>query len=325
LLALAANAAVVSSWQSKVDSRVLQNAAHKKTEFLVFLAEQADVSGAAALKLKHEKGAHVHQRLTETAHRTQAPILKLLKARHLEHRPFWIVNMIWVRGTQADIQLLSQRSDVLRIVANPSIHFQEPLLAPAPATVNAPASVEWNIAHVHAPDLWALGYTGQGVVVGGQDTGYQWDHPALINHYRGWDGTNADHNYNWHDAIHGLDPHNSGDNPCGYDSPVPCDDHGHGTHTMGTMVGDDGAGNQIGMAPGAKWIGCRNMERGWGNPASYAECFQWFLAPTDLSGQNTNTAMAPDVINNSWYCPAEEGCIDPFIYTNIVQRLHPQE
>ena len=158
-------------------------------------------------------------------------------------------------------------------------------------------------------------------MVAGQDTGYQWDHPALIKHYRGWDGTNANHNYNWHDAIHGLNFHNTGDNPCGYDLTAPCDDLSHGTHTMGTMVGDDGAGNQIGMAPGAKWIGCRNMERNWGTPATYAECFQWFLAPTDLNGQNPDPSKSPDVINNSWYCPPAEGCADPLVLQSVVENL----
>ena len=63
------------------------------------------------------------------------------------------------------------------------------------------------------PRCGRQGYTGQGAVIAGQDTGYEWDHPALKNHYRGWDGASADHNYNWHDAIH------YGSDPCGADSP----------------------------------------------------------------------------------------------------------
>ncbi len=97
-------------------------------------------------------------------------------------------------------------------------------------------------------------------------------------------------------------------NPCGSDSPEPCDDFGHGTHTMGTMVGDDGGSNKIGMAPGARWIGCRNMDGGKGTPATYSECYQWFIAPTRIDGSDPNPAMAPDVINNSWGCPPSEGC-----------------
>jgi subtilisin family serine protease len=176
--------------------------------------------------------------------------------------------------------------------------------------------VTWNVQKIRADSVWALGYTGQGVVIGGQDTGYDWDHPALINQYRGWNGSSADHNYNWHDAIH------TGSNTvCPPNSPVPCDDNSHGTHTMGTMVGDDGAGNQIGMAPGARWIGCRNMNQGDGTPATYAECFQWFLAPTDLAGANPDPARAPHVVNNSWGCPPSEGCTAPDILRTVVENV----
>jgi subtilisin family serine protease len=305
------------AWQGKVDARVFQNAAAGTCEFLVFLSEQADVREAAALKLKQAKGAHVCLRLQEVAHRAQAPILGLLRARGLAHRSFWLANMIWVRGDSEAVQTLGQRDDVLRILDNPGVYLQEP--APSPAAVSG--TLEWNIAKVRAPEAWALGYTGHGVVIGGQDTGYQWSHAALVDHYRGWDGTNADHNYNWHDAIHTNDSHYGSANPYGYDTQAPCDDHSHGTHTMGTMVGDDGLGNQIGMAPGAKWIGCRNMDRGWGTPATYTECFEWFLAPTDLNGQNPDPSKAPDVINNSWGCLPEEGAIDPLILQTIVERV----
>jgi uncharacterized repeat protein (TIGR01451 family) len=166
--------------------------------------------------------------------------------------------------------------------------------------------------------------TRQGAVIGGQDTGYDWDHPALKSKYRGWDGANAQHDYNWHDAIHQNDPHTASGNPCGFDSPLPCDDFSHGTHTMGTMVGDDGGSNQVGMAPGAKWVACRNMEQGWGMPSTYAECYQWFIAPWPYGGdpfQDGDPGQAPDVINNSWSCPANEGCTQPDILLNIVDKV----
>src|SRR5262249_50997108 len=164
------------------------------------------------------------------------------------------------------------------------------------------AGVEWGVTDVHAPALWALGYTGQGMVVASADTGVRWTHAALESHYRGWNGSAADHNYNWHDAIH------SGGGPRGANNVQPCDDSSHGTHTTGTVVGDDGAGNQIGVAPGAKWIGCRNMDQGTGNPATYTECFQFFIAPTDLGGGNADPTKRPDVVTDSWTCPPSEGC-----------------
>jgi uncharacterized repeat protein (TIGR01451 family) len=167
------------------------------------------------------------------------------------------------------------------------------------------------VAQIHADDVWDLGYTGEGIVVAGQDTGYDWEHPALINQYRGYNGVTATHDYSWHDAIHENDPHTPSGNPCDFDAAQPCDDNGHGTHTMGTMVGDDGGDNQIGVAPGARWIGCRNMEQGWGTPATYAECFEFFLAPYPVDGDPFTDgvpSLAPHVINNSWTCPQDEGC-----------------
>jgi subtilisin family serine protease len=71
---------------------------------------------------------------------------------------------------------------------------------------------------------------------------------------------------------------------------------------MGTMVGDDGQGNRIGLAPGATWMACRNMIYGAGVIATYLDCMQWFLAPTDGAGENPDPAQAPHVINNSWAC-----------------------
>lgn len=301
-----------SSWQAKVDPWVLETAQSEgETEFLVFLAEQADVSGAYALETKLEKGTYVFETLTETAQRTQGPVLAAIDQLGLSHRSFWVANMIWVRGGLDAVEALAERSDVAHIYANPTVRQELPTLVPA----GSPETIEWNILLVNAPALWDAGYRGEGVVIGGQDTGYFWEHDALKEMYRGWDGSTADHDYNWHDAIH------SGGGVCGPDSPEPCDDHGHGTHTMGTMVGDDGLGNQVGMAPGARWIGCRNMDVGNGTPATYTECYEWFIAPTDSNNSNPDPSKAPHVINNSWGCPASEGCTDPNALLTVVQNV----
>jgi subtilisin family serine protease len=314
-----ASATSASSWQDKVDPWVLQTAAAGETEFLVFLAEQADLSQAAGLETKLEKGTYVYQTLTEVAARTQGPILDALDALGVEHRPYWVANMVWVRAGQAVVEALASRPDVGHIYANPKVRMEEPSVGPGSQPLS-PDAIEWNILKVGADLVWAEGYTGQGAVIGGQDTGYDWDHPALKDQYRGWDGATADHNYNWHDAIHSNNPNTPPGNPCGFDIDVPCDDQGHGTHTMGTMVGDDGGANQIGMAPGARWIGCRNMEEGWGMPSTYTECYQWFIAPTDLNDQNPDPAMAPHAINNSWSCPPDEGC-NPDSLLAVVQSV----
>ena len=308
------------SWQNKVDPWVLEaaTASGGQTEFIIFLPAQADLSRAAALPTKLQKGRYVYETLTAVAERTQGPLIAALKARGLAYRPYWVANMIWARGDAAALEGLAGRADVAHVYANPTVKLSEPaqpvkaqaLFAPA-----APDAIEWNIAKVNAPSVWTAGYTGQGAVIAGQDTGYQWDHPALKNHYRGWNGSIANHDYNWHDAIHATG------SSCGASSPVPCDDHGHGTHTMGTMVGDDGGSNRIGMAPGAKWIGCRNMNAGNGTPTTYAECYQWFIAPTRVNGLDADSSKAPDVINNSWSCPPSEGCTDPNVLLTVVQNV----
>ncbi len=293
---------------SKIDPRVLaQTANGGQAEFLVVLADQADLSGAAALPTKLEKGRYVFHTLLAMAHSTQAPLLAWLQAQHAEYRSYAIVNMLWVKGDARLAQALAARADVAKLEANPLVHGAQaaPRLSNSPAGAPAPAGIEPNVTYIHADQLWTLGFKGQGIVIGSGDTGVQWDHPALKPHYRGWNGSSADHNDNWHDSIH-----DSSSGSCGFDSPAPCDDFGHGTHTTGTAIGDDGSGNQIGVAPGAQWIGCRNMDQGIGTPARYIECFEFFLAPYPLTGTVADGTpdLAPDVTTNSWTCPISEGC-----------------
>lgn len=242
--------------------------------------------------------------LRERADSTQGAARAWLDAHGIEHRDFWIANVIQARISQSVLGELAARADIARIEPNPQIRANLPQPEFASAVMfEAAATIAWGVNKIEAPLVWAAGFTGQGVVIGGEDTGFQWTHPALQSHYRGWNGTSANHNYNWHDAIH-----DSSGNPCGNNSSAPCDDQQHGTHTMGTMVGDDGAGNQIGVAPGAKWIGCRNMDAGNGTPARYIECMQWMLAPTNRRGKKPNPDLAPEIVSNSWYCAVSEGC-----------------
>src|SRR5438552_10390820 len=296
---------------SKIASWVMEHTANgQQAEFFVVLSDQADLSGAASLPTKAEKGRYVYNTLLNKAQATQGPILQWLRERGIEHRSFYIINAILVKGGSREIAAaLAARPDVARVEGNPVIHNDLPQPGPsveAPPYLQRPETpdtIEPGINYTHAPQVWALGFTGQGIVIASADTGVRWTHNALKPHYRGWDGVNADHDYNWHDSIH----HSVG-NPCGNDSPFPCDDLAHGSHTTGTMIGDDGAGNQIGMAPGAKWIGCRNMDANAGTPARYIECMEWFLAPTQIGGGNPDPTKAPDITNNSWECPPSEGC-----------------
>lgn len=299
----------------KIDAALLTQAySQQSVEFIILMQEQFDVSAAKNLKTKQEKGNFVFKMLQSTAQKSQASINQILEEQAIFYRSFYVVNAIYAKGDVELVEILAKRADVAKIMANPWTRFDEPVAYGNANTLQAREGIEWGVQRINADQVWAMGYTGQGIVVGGQDTGYDWNHPAIKSKYRGWDGNTADHNYNWHDAIRAINPlHgdttlNPNNNPCGLDINIPCDDHNHGTHTIGTAVGDDGNGNQIGVAPGARWIGARNMERGYGSPATYTECFEWFLAPTDLNNENPNPDVAPHVINNSWGCPAFEGC-----------------
>ena len=295
---------------NKIAPWVLEHTAKgAQAEFLVVLSEQADLSRAETMKTKQEKGRFVRDSLLSKAQVTQGPIIQWLDEHNIEHRAFYIVNMIWVKGDQDVAKQLAARSDVARIEGNPRIQNilpqpEETSSKASPSRPNSPDAIEPGINYTRAPEVWAQGFTGQNVVVGAADTGYRWDHNALKSKYRGWNGTVANHNFNWHDSVH------SGGGTCGANSVVPCDDNGHGTHTAGTAVGDDGGTNQVGMAPGAKWIGCRNMDQGNGTPATYLECFEFFLAPYPIGGTPAqgDPNLAPDVTTNSWSCPPAEGC-----------------
>jgi serine protease AprX len=307
LFGFSAAPAAASPWQAKVDAWVLDTASQGQTEFLVELSEQADLSAAAGLSSKEARGQFVYQALTAVANRTQAPLITAIQSLGGAYRAYWVVNVVWVRGDLSVVTALAQRADVGHIYANPSVKLDVPVTQ-APAAPS-PQAIEWNIALVGAPEVWALGYTGQGIVVAGADTGYDWTHPAIHDQYRGWNGSGPEHDYNWFDATPSP-------------SLTPIDPYGHGTHTMGTMVGDDGSGHQIGMAPGARWIGCRNMDAGgYGTPASYITCYQWFIAPTRVNGTEPRPDLAPDVINNSWGCPPSEGCTDPNVLLEAVQNV----
>ncbi len=290
----------------KIENAVAEKLAQgETTRALIVMAEQADVSAADALPTKQAKGAYVFNTLRATADRTQANLRAILKQRGIAFRAYAVANVIAVENLDASTAAqIAARPEIARIAGNPSVKFSAPQAAPAP---EAATSVAWNLSKIGADKVWAKNIRGLGMVVANQDTGVQWDHPALKNKYRGYAKSTdtVDHSYNWWDAIHSSIE--AGGNPCGYNAAAPCDDYGHGTHTMGTLVGGTST-EKIGVAPRAKWIACRNMDNGVGRPSTYIECFDFFLAPWDAAGNNPDPNRAPDVVSNSWGCPPSELC-----------------
>jgi subtilisin family serine protease len=231
-----------------------------------------------------------------------------------DYKFFWANNSLWAKMPSDKVKAFVASNAVQKAFSNKPQKLS--IVNPNKTDINVKA-IGWNLSMINAQQVWDQGFKGQNVLIAGQDTGYQWDHISLKNKYAGWNGTTVDHNYYWHDAI--TSPNVSCQDT--QNNPASCDDHGHGTHTMGTMVGDDGVGNQIGVAPDAKWMGCRNMNQGNGTPTTYTACFQFFLEPTDLNNANPDVTKAPHIINNSWGCPNSEGCSQPDALESIVNNV----
>jgi serine protease AprX len=269
--------------------------------FIVLFDDDATLP--AALTAAHgapDRRRAVYDTLRQRARSRQAAVRTELTKAGIPFKSLYIVDGLAVRGNLGLVRSLAARGEVARIIGDPVVRgIDVDLLAPQP---DAPTTgPEWGVTRIDADKVWSLdGKRGQGIVVASADTGVDWTHPALKGKYRGWNGTIASHDYNWFDAVQ--------------DTAAPFDPYDHGTHTTGTMVGDDLAGNQIGVAPGARWIACRNMDSGGnGQPSTYIACNQFLLAPFPHGGDpeiDGNPSLAPDIVNNSWSCPTTEGC-DP--------------
>jgi len=273
--------------------------------FLVLFdtADESDPPGAdvAAAAAGQGRGRAVYDRLRGRARAAQARVRGELTRAGVPFRPLYLVNGLAVRGDLALARRLARHAEIARIVGDPVVRGVEGDLS-TPWPFSPDAGPEWGVAKIEAGKVWSQdGNRGEGIVIASADTGVEWTHPAIKGKYRGWNGTIANHDFNWFDAIADL--------------AAPIDDYGHGTHTTGTMVGDDGAGNQIGVAPGARWMACRNMNQGNGQPSTYIACNQYFLAPYPHGGDpelDGDPSKAPDIVNNSWACPPSEGC-DPYV------------
>jgi subtilisin family serine protease len=269
----------------------------------VILRDQADVSAAAKISDYTQRRATVYQTLVTHANQTQAGLRQDLSRLGIKYTPYYLVNAIEVQGGPLVRLWMLSRPEVDRVLDNPILR---PLPAPIPVahgdTITPPSSPQWNLTMVEAPRVWKeLGVTGQGVVVGQSDTGVQGDHPELAGQYRGKGGQN---DYNW------LDPWNG--------SKQPSDIAGHGTHTLGSILG-----KHVGVAPGATWIGCVNLARNLGNPSVYLNCMQFMLAPFPEGGdplRDGDPSRGAEVLNNSWGCPWVEGC-DPASLEPAVKAL----
>jgi len=305
--------------QEKVTSAVWQSIAESGVAEVLIVHRDTSFELQPGYRSKEERGRKVYEVLRNHAERVCKATEELLIARGVPHRRYWIVPVMVAEVDAALLKAIAALPQVQKVVLDRSWRVSEVRIHSDALQWRDTVVVPWGIRHIGVDEVWRMGYMGQGVRIGGQDTGYDWDVPAIKEQYAGYRGDTVIHDYHWHDAVREVHPLNAdSSNPCGFGLRYPCDDHGHGTHTMGTMVGRL-PNAKIGIAPEAVWIGCRNMDRGWGKPSTYIECFEWFVAPTDLNGAHPDPSRAPHVINNSWACPEQEGCT-PEVFP-IMQRV----
>src|SRR5205809_3628482 len=144
---------------NKIAPWVMDHTANgQQAEFFVVLADQADLSPAAHLATKNEKGRYVYDALWNKSQATQGPILQWLSERGLEHRSFYIINAILVKGSREVAEALAARPDVAQVEGNPHIQNSLPQPGPAADVSSQPGAIEPGINYTHAPDVWALGF-----------------------------------------------------------------------------------------------------------------------------------------------------------------------
>jgi len=260
----------------------------------VILKDQADISDVSQIENIDERRTAAYQRLTEHANETQADLRKTLDTLGMDYTSYYLVNAMEVHGGIFVRLFLSTRAEVDRVIPSPRLRPADPIEVLAMSGgASAPDEVQWNVAMIGADKVWdEFGVRGEGIVVGQSDSGVDVNHPDLHDSYR---GILEGDDYNWFDPWNGK--------------PSPYDDGGHGTHTLGTILGKNG----IGIAPGATWFACANLNRNLANPALYLDCMQFMLAPFPQDGDpfiDGDPTRAADVLNNSWGCPEIEGC-DP--------------
>jgi subtilisin family serine protease len=297
-LLVASGIPTAASASPKIDARVeAQLDQQGAASFWIVLASKADLTAAPSIGSWTERGAFVLNHLTAHADSSQRGLRAFLQERGISIRPFWIANAILVyQADAATAYAAAARPEVSKILPRWQGHIVD---GKPGVRITGPDTVEWNLTNIGAPDVWTrFDDRGDGIVVANIDTGVQYNHPALVNQYRGNLGNGTfDHDYNHFDPLSWCPTR------------APCDTFGHGTHTMGTMVGDDGGQNQIGVAPQAQWIEANALPDGNGTDESLLGAGQWIVAPTDLHGQNPRPDLRPDIVSNSWGIPFDDSDI----------------
>ena len=239
--------------EEMTDVVILMKAQYNRTE----LCRKADFFATRA-----ERRDYVVKELKDFSEASQHEVRGLLT--DLERQglvssiqSLWSANALYFSATESVIASLSTRNDIEYI--GPITRYSLISEVETPRTASASREITPNITQVNADQVWALGYTGAGVVVAVVDSGVNYDHLDLADHL--WDGgTEFPH--------HGYDVVNGDDDPM--------DDKGHGTHVAGIVCGDGTSGSQTGVAPDATLMCVKTTAAdGFGGAVNIAGGMEW--------------------------------------------------
>ncbi|KDO18256.1 hypothetical protein SPRG_16347 [Saprolegnia parasitica CBS 223.65] len=185
-----------------------------------------------------------------------------------EVKSFWIAPVVSIKNAnKATLDKVASLNNVVKVESIHNIKLTSVIKGKedSPADNSRPTGIQWGVDTVGAPAIWK--YTkGKGVVIGSIDTGVRHTHEAIKS--------------KWRSAVTAL----------------PEDLGGHGTHTIGTMVGDYG----IGVAPEAQFIACRGLYIDSGDDEALLKCAEFMVCPTKPDGSDPDCTKGADLVNNSW-------------------------
>lgn len=228
-----------------------------------------------------ERSQAVYDALTTRAQNSQGQILNFLSSPSIlktykfgNVKSLWITNQIGIQDAGEEfIELLASMDEIFRIQEDDIAYLNQPIEEPPTISDN-----QWGIDKIEAPEAWLLfgGTNGSGITVANIDTGVRYTHVILRENYKN-DG------HSWYD------PYNQ--------TEIAADYHGHGTHTMGTIVGRNG----YGVAHQAKWIACKGLyDDNFGSGINLLACGQWMICPTTFDGEDADCSKTPHIVSNSW-------------------------
>lgn len=193
----------------------------------------------------------------------------------------WVTNqvIIWRADRELLHTLTMSFEEIEKIEDEKFIELDDPIdeieFFDSRATGSNLKEHHWGVDDIDAPRVWQEGIKGSGVVVATIDTGVRYTHEALVDSFLG--------DYGWYS------PANK--------TTLPTDVNGHGTHTMGTIVG---ATLNIGVSPGSKWMSCQGCHKRSCSDINLLLCGQWMICPTKPDGSHADCSKAPHLVSNSW-------------------------